>query len=148
VTVAELLGKLLAPDSPWLLVVAVLVLVAAAGIARRLFRSVAGIGARVGELERLTDSERTRRRQVEDLLLRLGIPLPYWPPDGPGQPSRPARAAARDASPLEARAERDGYDDFEDDDQDDDLTREHELTRPPVPPFPEAERARLARHRR
>jgi hypothetical protein len=147
VTVAELLGKLLAPDSPWLLVVAVLVLVAAAGIARRLFRSVAGIGARVGELERLTDSERTRRRQVEDLLLRLGIPLPYWPPDGPGQPSRPARAAARDASsPVDAR--RIDQDDELDQDDADDYTREHELTRPPVPPFPEAERARLARHRR
>lgn len=84
-TVSELLGKLLAPDSPWLLALAVLVLVAAAGIGRRLFASQRAQGARIGALERRADSERTRRRQVEAELVELGIPLPYWP-DDPADP--------------------------------------------------------------
>jgi hypothetical protein len=81
VSVGELVGKLVAPDSPWLFVFAVAVLVAAAGIGRRLFASITRQGARIGALENLARSEQTRRRQVEAELTELGIPLPYWPDD-------------------------------------------------------------------
>lgn len=82
-TVAELAGKILAPESPWFLVLAVALLVAAANVARRLWSSVRRIGERVGGLETLTTAERTRRQQVECALLELGVPLPVWPDDPP-----------------------------------------------------------------
>ena len=128
-SVAELLGKILAPDSPWLLVLAVGLLVAAAGIGRRLFASLQRLGGRVGALERLTESEQTRRRQVEDELLRCGVPLPVWPPDP---------VNARELATLRRRVrELDVHDD---------LDAEPMTTERPAPPPPV--RATTAAHRR
>jgi hypothetical protein len=144
------LAQLLVSDSPWLLVVAGLLLVAALFLARQLWASVRRLGARIGEMERVSESERTRRRQVEAVLQDEGIPLPYWPPDGPHQPAA-ARFPAQSRSsgwPAPPRTE-----DFPADDEDEpyadegeNFTREH--GRIPVPPLPESERQRLARHRR
>jgi hypothetical protein len=72
----------------WASVFATLLLALAAAIARRISRrSARPQGERLGELERLVESERTRRRQSErELYERYGVELPYWPPDGPSQP--------------------------------------------------------------
>jgi hypothetical protein len=127
-TVAELIGSIRA-DSPWLVLLAGVLLAGAGAVARRLTGSLGRIGARVGSLERIAASERTRRRQVEQALRDLGVPLPYWPPDGPPPDARPVRARADD-----------------EDQADDDATRARPAVN--VPPFPEDERARLSRHRR
>lgn len=132
-TVAELLGKLLAPDSPWLLVLAVVVLVAAAAIGRRLVASLTRQGARIGALETLAEKERTRRRQVEAELLELGVTLPYWP-DDPVDP-RELAVLRRRIRELEVPA-----DDREDQDEHYGPATSLELDRPPVPELP--------RHRR
>lgn len=120
-TVAELAGKLLAPDSPWFLVLAVGLLVAAAGVARRLWSSVRRIGERVGTLETTATSERTRRQQVECVLLELGVPLPVWPSDP---------VSLRELAVLRRRASLVRDDD--EDQADELLTTEAPL--PPVPP--------------
>jgi hypothetical protein len=134
-TIGDLAGKLAGPESPWLLFVAGVLLLAAAGIGRRLMSSLQRIGARVGELERVSESERTRRRQVEAELAELGVPLPYWPPDGPHAPR--TRRPAPD------------LDDAEDlDDEEPAPAPETAVNRVPVPPLPPAERAIAARHRR
>jgi hypothetical protein len=76
------LGDLLARrDTPVLLLLAVAVLLAASLIARKAFASQARQGKRLGTIERLMQSERTRRRQVEQVLREQGIELPYWPDD-------------------------------------------------------------------
>ena len=117
----------------WASVFATLLLALAAAIARRISRrSAKPQGERLGSLERVLESERTRRRQVEALLVqRYGIQLPYWPPDGPNQPRPPA----------------DRWDDDEDqdDEDDDDLGPETLHRRIPVPPL---DPAISARHRR
>jgi hypothetical protein len=141
VTVAELLGKILAPDSPWILVLAVALLVAAAGIGRRLFASLQRIGARVGALERLTESEQTRRRQVEAELLECGVPLPLWPADPASV--RELAVLRRRVAGLSRPARGDGYDD-------EDQAAAHDAypltTERPAPPPPV--RTAAAAHRR
>lgn len=136
-TIVEALGRLLAPDSPWILFVAGLLVLGAAGIGRRLFGSLQRQGARIGRLERELDSEQTRRRQVEAELEAEGIPLPWWPPDGTDRKSS-GRPAARAAFPPAGAQE-----DFPSDPE-----TSLDYARPPVPPIPDNERAAFARHRR
>lgn len=141
-TFGDVVGKVLGPESPWLLVLTVALLAAAAGVARRLTGSLRRIGERAGELERVTESERTRRRQVEAELTALGVRLPYWPPDGPYQPRPVTSASVAD----------DGYDDEDPADDDDGWAPapapETDVRPIPVPPLPPAERVIAARHRR
>lgn len=133
-TIGEVLTNARA-DSPWLVLVAGALLAAAAQVARRLFGSVARIGSRVGDLERLTDSERTRRQQVESVLLELGVPLPIWP----GDPA-PVRELA-----VLRRRDRDR--DRDDEDQGEAQPDPYPLTTErPAPPPPL--RATSAAHRR
>jgi hypothetical protein len=129
-TLGDVAG-VLTGDTPLVLVLAVALVVLAAWIGRRASASVQRQGARLGAVEQQLHSEVTRRRQVEQLLRDLGDPLPYWP-DDPAGLHRPPAGRRRDAEDLADDA--------------DGLTRE--TARPPVPPFPEDESARLARHRR
>jgi hypothetical protein len=123
--VADLAAAVQGELPAWASLFATLILALAAAIARRISRrSARPQGERIGDLERQFYLERTRRRQVEAVLLDLGVPLAYWPPDGPNQP-RPRPAPA----PL----------DDEDDDQADDfeeLGPETIARRVPVPPLP------------
>ena len=118
---------------PWVAAAAVL-LVLALRLARSARASAQRQGERIGNLERGLDSERTRRQQTEATLCGLGVPLPFWPPDGQGQP-RPTRPVPRRLEELPA----------DDDDQADDDDATYTRERPSVPPldFPAA-----ARHRR
>lgn len=119
----------LAQLAPWL-AVGIVCLGAAVWVYRQQRRSARDQGERLGELERRAESERDRRRQVEAVLIDLGVPLPWWPPDGPDAPR--ARLRWR-----------------EDEDQADDpdrLSPETEVRRVPVPPLPDS--PTLARHRR
>jgi hypothetical protein len=103
----------------WATAFATLTLALAAAIARRIQRRGAQPqGERLGEVERLIESERTRRRQIErELYERYGVELPYWPPDGPNQP-RPRWT--------------------DDDDQADDEPEAATTTvRPSIPPLPD-----------
>jgi hypothetical protein len=121
-TLGEVLGSLRA-DSPWLLLVAGVVFAGASAAYKRAAGSMQRIGARVGALETLAEKERTRRRQVEAVLLELGIPLPYWPDDP---------ANGRELAVLRRRARlTDLENDNEDQDHEQPLTREAKL--PPVP---------------
>jgi hypothetical protein len=94
----------------WATVFATLLLACAAAIARRITRrSARPQGERLGALERLVKSERTRRQQAErELYERYGIELPYWPPDGPNQsrpaPEAPAPHLSDEQEPPTARA--------------------------------------------
>lgn len=119
----------------WASAFAAVLLSLAAAIARRVTRrSARPQGERIGEVERVIRLERTRRQQVEATLIGLGVPLPYWPPDGPNQP-RPVGYPRRDVD------QRDVEDDL-------DELRTAEAPRPPVPPPSPDEAARFARHRR
>jgi hypothetical protein len=69
----------LIPGSPLLVLVAFVVLVVAAQMARRLWGSVRRLGARVGALEQSRRLEQYRRYQLEATLLRDGLDLPPWP---------------------------------------------------------------------
>jgi hypothetical protein len=112
----------------WASVFATLLLALAAAIARRISRrSARPQGERLGELERLVESERTRRRQTEALLMeRYGVQLAYWPPDGPGQPRPVVSASWAD----------DDEDQVDDEDQRYDV--EPATTRSPaIPPLPD-----------
>lgn len=71
------------PGSPVLAITTAVLLLAAAWIARRVYGSMRRQGARVGKLEQTARLERSRRRQVEQSLREVGIPLPYWPDDPP-----------------------------------------------------------------
>jgi hypothetical protein len=142
-TIGDLIGNLRA-DSPWLVFVAAALLAAAGGVARRLMASMQRIGARVGELERSRDSERTRRRQVEAELVSLGVPLSLWPEDPPGLrevASMRRRLAVVDRE-REDREDRENLEVFPPE------TTERPYAPPPVPGFTDDERSRLARHRR
>jgi hypothetical protein len=137
--VAELAEALRGELPWWASAVAAVVLALAGAVARRVARrSAKPQGERLGEVERLVYSEQTRRRQAErELYERYGIELPYWPPDGPHQ-ARPVSGFR----PV-----------LQNEDQDDELPppapeTSIEYVRPAVPPFPEDERQRLARHRR
>lgn len=102
------------------------VLLAIAGATSK--RTLAGLvrqGKRVGQLERDRDLDRLRLWQLERVLIGLGVPLPPWP----GRPTPPDVADQLD-QPVDR----------------DPATVIGE--RPIVPPFPDDERARLARHRR
>jgi hypothetical protein len=70
------------PGSPGLLLLAVVLLLAAAQVGRRLFGSLQRQGERIGALEQGARATELRRYQVEATLLGLGVPLPPWP-DGP-----------------------------------------------------------------
>lgn len=67
------------PGSPGLLLVAVVVLLAAARVAQRVFASLQRQGTRIGALEQDARATELRRYQVEACLLARGIPLPPWP---------------------------------------------------------------------
>lgn len=138
-SIADVLARLLDPGSPWLTYVAVGLVAVAGGIAKRLWTSLRLQGARIGEVERIADSERTRRRQVESVLADLGVPLPYWPPDGPDVAVARRRKAASPASPASPAPDYPG---------DDAETSIYDSQRIPVPSFTASERDRLARHRR
>jgi hypothetical protein len=116
------LAEVLNGELPWWASAFAAVLLAlAAAIARRITRrSARPQGERLGTLERLVESERTRRRQVEAQLVDLGVPLPYWPPDGPNQP-RPSR--------------REDVEDLADEDDRDRWPMTTEAPRPPLPPM-------------
>jgi hypothetical protein len=128
---------------PWWLSLAAVLLGIAGRVARNARRSAFRQGERLGELERRADSERTRRQQVESLLIGLGVPLPYWPPDGPLQP-RDRRSSGWTPSSAAGPQEDFRSDDLDDDD---DLADDPEtaVRRVPVPPLPDA---LGARHRR
>lgn len=117
-----------------LLALAALVLAAAGWIARRAFRSQARQGSRIGTLEKVLKSERTRRRQVEQCLREQGIELPYWPDD-------PAELHG-------ITAQRRSYDPYHYEDPSPEGPPTTAAPLPPVPPFSDDERERLARHRR
>jgi hypothetical protein len=70
------------PGSPGLLLVAVVLLLAAAQVGRRVFASLQRQGARIGKLEQDARAAELRRYQVEATLLARGVPLPPWP-NGP-----------------------------------------------------------------
>lgn len=126
-TIGDVLGSLRA-DSPWLLVLVPVVLAAASGAWRRASGTLQRFGGRLGAVEALVASERTRRRQVEVELLRLGVPLPYWP-DDPGE--------LRELT-IANRRGREHDDDEDRDDEQPPVTRQA----PAVPPPP----GRAARH--
>lgn len=125
-TIADLLQ--VSTVGPWVAAAAVL-LTLAWRVAKAQRESARRQGERIGALERGAGEERVRRQQVEAVLCDLGVPLPFWPPDGPDQP-RPRRPAPR-------RLE----DDLEELEEDATYTRE----RPSVPPL---DYAAVARHRR
>lgn len=79
-TLGDLLGNANA-ETPIVVIVAGVLIAAAGWIGGRAFRSVRRQGARVGAVERKVSLEQTRRRQVEQLLRELRVPLPYWPDD-------------------------------------------------------------------
>lgn len=112
---------------PWF-ALALVLLGIAARVARSQRQSATRQGERIGALERRADAERDRRLQVEAALIEYGIPLPWWPADGPQQHRR------RTFAP------------YDDDDQADEYDpRTSETPRvPPIPPLPE----RMAAHRR
>lgn len=120
----------------WASAVAAVLLSVAAAVARRVARrSARPQGERLGELERRLDQERTRRLQVEDVLGDYGVELPWWPPDGPIPRRRPARVSGFPTTDEDELP----------DELPEDVTRERRI---PVPPLPESERQRLARHAR
>jgi hypothetical protein len=96
----------------WASVFATLLLAVAAAIARRISRrSARPQGERLGLLEQEFALERTRRRQLEDVLWQEGIDLPPWPPDGiprraprPPEPSRDDVDQADDVEPATTRS--------------------------------------------
>jgi hypothetical protein len=133
-TAADLVS--LAAAAPWL-AVAVLSLLLCLWVYRQGRRGLAELrkdcagsaraqGERIGQLERDVDLLSVRRRQIEAALEDDGLRLPWWPPDGP----RPRDIVREDRGPAEP------------------YTTEASSPLPPVPPFPEDEAARLARHRR
>jgi hypothetical protein len=140
-TIGDLIGNLRA-DSPWLVLVAGVLLAAAGGVGKRLMASMQRIGARVGELERSRDSERTRRRQVEAELISLGIPLSLWPEDPPGLREVASMRRRLAVADREREDREDQADEFPPE------TTERPYAPPPVPGFTDDERSRLARHRR
>jgi hypothetical protein len=105
----------------WASAFAAVLLSLAAAVARRITRrSARPQGERLGQIERLVESERTRRRQAErELYERYGVELPYWPPDGPNQP-RPAPRYRDD-----------------DEDQADELPDARTRSAPSIPPLPD-----------
>lgn len=131
-TLGDLLGQ---RDTPVILLLAGVLLLAAAWIGRRAFASQARQGRRLGVLEQRLRSETTRRRQVEQTLREQGLELPYWPDD-------PAElhgiTARRSYDPYAGRGPwpQDGvplpYGDNEHDPQ----TAEATVMRPPVPGAP------------
>lgn len=123
------LTRLAASGVPEWIGLALTLLGIASRIAKNQRQSAYKQGVRIGALEQTVKEERTRRRQTEAVLCELGVPLPFWPPDGQRQP-RPRRLDD-DEAPEEPRYP---------------ITAE--VTRPPVPPFPADEADRLARHRR
>jgi hypothetical protein len=124
--------------APWWVGLAILLLSTAGAIARRTSRrSNVPQGERLGRLERMASEERTRRRQLEAVLAELGVPLPFWPPDGPNQPR--ARVMPAPRPPVS------GFP-TADEDLDDELTDYTAERRIPVPPLPDS--SAFARHRR
>jgi hypothetical protein len=81
-TLADLLGNANG-QTPLVVIVAGVILLAAAWIGGRVFRSMQRQGGRIGKLEQAARSERIRRRQLEQCLRERGIRLPYWPDDPP-----------------------------------------------------------------
>jgi hypothetical protein len=79
-TLADLLGNANG-QTPLIVVVAGVILLAAGWIARKAFASQQRQGRRIGAVEKLLRSERTRRRQLEQTLREHGIRLSYWPDD-------------------------------------------------------------------
>lgn len=127
-TVGELLGDPSA-QTPLLVVLAGALLAIARIIGKRAAASMQRQGTRLGALEKLVLSERTRRRQLEECVRNYGYPLPYWP-DDPAELYRPP-------PPPHSYV----------DDVDEDPATE-EVRRVSVPPFPPEESSRLSRHRR
>lgn len=128
----------------WASAFAAVLLSLAAAIARRVTRrSARPQGERIGEVERVIRLERTRRQQVEATLIGLGVPLPYWPPDGLLQP-RDRRFSGEASSSSWSSQEDFRRDDAGDVDEHlaDDETA---VRRVPVPPLPDD---LGARHRR
>jgi hypothetical protein len=100
---------------------AVLLLIAGA-TSRRTAAGLIRQGRRIGALEQQRQTDVLRLWQLERVLIELGVPLPPWP----GRPSAPdVDPPVADPEPQTVIGER-----------------------PVVPPFPDDERARLARHRR
>lgn len=70
-------------------------------VARAARASAQRQGERIGELEKRAALERTRRLQVESVLIDDGLRLPYWPPDGPIEyRPRPGRFIDDDPAPA------------------------------------------------
>jgi hypothetical protein len=124
------LSHLAASGVPEWIGLALTLLAIANKVAKNQRRSAYNQGQRIGALEQGLKEERTRRRQTEAVLCQLGVPLPFWPPDGQGQP-RPRRLADEDL-----------------DEEPGPYPMTAEAARPPVPPFAADEASRLARHRR
>jgi hypothetical protein len=124
------LAEILDGELPWWSTAFAAVLLSlAAAVARRITRrSARPQGERLGQIERLVESERTRRRQAErELYERYGVELPYWPPDGPNQP-RPAPRP---------------YDDEDRADEPADARTRSAPSIPPLPDYPQHRRERL-----
>jgi len=79
-TLGDLLGNA-TTETPLVVLIASAILAAAGWIGRRVARSIARQGARLGTVEKVLKSERLRRRQLEQILREERIPLPYWPDD-------------------------------------------------------------------
>jgi hypothetical protein len=109
---------------PWFAIALVLLSIAGR-VAVNQRRSATGQGQRIGRLETIVETERTRRRQVEAELVACGIPLPFWPPD-PLPPNLRHRA-----TDPRGRVDVDVDEDLDDDEP---LTAER--PRIPVPPLP------------
>lgn len=136
-TLGDLLGNA-TTETPLVVLMASGILAVAGFIGRRVARSIARQGARVGTLERTLRSERLRRRQLEQCIREDGVPLPYWP-DDPAElyaaNRRPSYPAPRDDGPDWTPA-------------DQLVTTFDPLPRVPVPPLSDEERTAAARHRR
>jgi hypothetical protein len=79
-TLADLFGNANG-QTPLIVLIAGVILLAAGWIGRKAFASQQRQGRRLGVLEQLLTSERTRRRQLEQTLREHGIHLSYWPGD-------------------------------------------------------------------
>lgn len=89
----------------------------------------ANLGQRIGVLETAQALTEVRRLQVEHELIRLGVPLSYWPGD-----------PAHDLPAPRPPARVDQQDDVDEDQADDDDPPRRHVPVPPIPHYPQHRR--------